>query len=371
MIATARRRGRDTTLRVITPNARTLSLTPRDFGAVPEIAAHVKLPVPFQPNSRAFLQSAAGALSKSIAKAERASTKPALSGDDRSMRRAGKGRKDSGRGGDSSGGALGHPVEQCPDFADHLKAANHADRLRAELSRIDATMAGREHSLTNQFDRLIGLLSALGYVDGWSLTPAGELLGGLYHEADLLIAESLRAGLFDGLQPAAVAALASVFVYEARGPGAAARRGGREASGRRAEVNDRRNRDGDLPDEFPRQLSSRWWKLNDLADDLAHHELTSGVPLTRRIDPGFVHIAQRWAQGDDLEEVLADEEISGGDFVRTTKTLIDLLRQIGTVAPLEATAKAARSAADALTRGVILASSLPTRSVAPSAVGGS
>lgn len=353
VIATARRRGRDTTLRVVTPNARTLSLTPRDFGALPEVVANVKLPVPFQPNSRAFQQSAASALGKAIARAGRSKgTSEEWAHNKRQSKQNRQTEQDT----------LQNAVERCPDFGEHLRAANHADRLRAEVGRIEATMTGREHSLTDQFDRLIGLLSTLGYVDGWSLTDAGVILAGLYHESDLLIAEALRSGLFDGLQPAALAGLASVFVYEERGPGAAARRTGREAvqsANRRRASGDRRNRDGDLPEGFPKALGSRWWKLNDLAEDLAHHEAKTGVPLTRRIDPGFVHLAQRWANGDDLEEVLADEEISGGDFVRTTKTLVDLLRQLGTIAPLEATAKAARLAADALTRGVITASSLP------------
>ena len=346
VVTTTKRRGRDTTLRALTPNARMLSLTPTDFGAVPEVVAQVKLPVPFQPNSRAFQQQAAGSLSKAISRAARVgegTTQRRRERDERSSR------------------ATKHPVEGCPDLRGHLVAANHADRLRAELARIDATTISREQSLTDQFDRVLQLLGTMGYVDGWSLTPAGAMLAGLYHESDLLIAEALRTGLFDGLQPFALAGLASVFVYEARGPGAAARRTGREVAQERGRGEDgRRNRDGDLPDSFPRQLASRWWKLSDLAESLASTEATIGVPLTRRVDPGFVHLAQRWARGDELEVVLQDEEISGGDFVRTTRTLIDLLRQIGIVAPLAETAAAARSAADALTRGVITASSVPT-----------
>ncbi|MDQ3354781.1 MAG: hypothetical protein M3507_09965, partial [Actinomycetota bacterium] len=56
-------------------------------------------------------------------------------------------------------------------------------------------------------------------------------------------------------------------------------------------------------------------------------------------------------------EVIGDEDLSGGDFVRTMKQLIDLLRQLGDVAPLAGTAAAARSAADRLYRGVVEASS--------------
>ena len=55
--------------------------------------------------------------------------------------------------------------------------------------------------------------------------------------------------------------------------------------------------------------------------------------------------------------VLEDEELSGGDFVRNIKQLIDLLRQIGEVAAERSTRSAAAAAAEALFRGVISASS--------------
>jgi len=55
---------------------------------------------------------------------------------------------------------------------------------------------GRSESLARQFDRVLRVLAAWGYVDGWALTENGERLGRLYHEADLLVAESLHAGLF-------------------------------------------------------------------------------------------------------------------------------------------------------------------------------
>jgi ATP-dependent RNA helicase HelY len=347
IVSTTRRRGRDTTLRVVNPNGRVLALTPRDFSAVPVVASTVKLPTPFQPNSRSFQQSAASALSKAIFRhTKRADDIDERSGSSRSKRGAPR-------------PPSRHPVEECPDLQQHLAAAVHADRLRSELERLADQSISREHSLSDQFDRILALLERLGYVDGWSLTDAGRLLAGIYHESDLLVAETIRAGLFDGLQPSAVAGLASVFVYEARGPGAAARRTGRDVARSRPRDDARRNRDGDLPDGFPRPLATRWWRLNDLADDLAQAEAGAGLPLTRTVDPGFVHLAQRWARGDALEDVLADEDLSGGDFVRTTKTLIDLLRQIGTVSPVAETARSARSAADALARGVITAGSGP------------
>jgi ATP-dependent RNA helicase HelY len=49
--------------------------------------------------------------------------------------------------------------------------------------------------------------------------------------------------------------------------------------------------------------------------------------------------------------------VSGGDFVRNMKQLIDLLRQIGDAAHRPATAATAREAADRLFRGVVALSS--------------
>ena len=54
----------------------------------------------------------------------------------------------------------------------------------------------------------------------------------------------------------------------------------------------------------------------------------------------------------------ARAEMSGGDFVRNIKQLIDLLRQLGDLAPSPDTAAACRSAADRIFRGVVSASSV-------------
>ena len=85
--------------------------------------------------------------------------------------------------------------------------------------------------------------------------------------------------------------------------------------------------------------------------------LPPALAETRVPDAGFTRHAHAWAAGRDLEDVLAEDELTGGDFVRNVKQLIDLLRQVGDVAPVPETAASARSAADALFRGVVAASS--------------
>jgi ATP-dependent RNA helicase HelY len=99
-----------------------------------------------------------------------------------------------------------------------LRAATAVDRLERERQRLERRVRSRSESLARQLDRVLRVLEAWGYVDDWTLTDAGTLLASLYTEGDLLLAEALRAGLFDDLTPAESAALVSCFTYERRGP---------------------------------------------------------------------------------------------------------------------------------------------------------
>src|SRR5437660_11129787 len=66
------------------------------------------------------------------------------------------------------------------------------------------------------FDRVCRLLESLGYLHGDDVTDAGRVLARIYSEADLVIAEALRDGLWDNLDAKELAAVVSALVYEAR-----------------------------------------------------------------------------------------------------------------------------------------------------------
>ncbi len=93
--------------------------------------------------------------------------------------------------------------------------------------------------------------------------------------------------------------------------------------------------------------------LAELQDEIHGHEEAEGLELTRPLDAGFANLAYRWAAGDSLEDVLAYEEITPGDFVRVTKQLIDLLQQVAQVAEDPDLAEVAHGAVDACQRGVV------------------
>ncbi len=226
-----------------------------------------------------------------------------------------------------------HPVELDPDIGARLKVAAQADRAEAEVDELNQKMRGRRQSIALDFDRVLKMLDRWGYVDGWALTDAGIILARLFHESDLLVAECLRKGLLDGLDPASLAGLVSVFVYEHRSP------------------------EAPPAPWYPSPLvRRRWQSIARISYELQDAEEQAGLSVHRPPDPTFVAVAFAWAAGEGFAEVVEAEELSGGDFVRTMKQLIDLLRQLALVAPSQETRLAAQKASDALFRGVVAAS---------------
>jgi ATP-dependent RNA helicase HelY len=316
-----RGRGDETKLLVLTADRGVMRLGPTDFAGPVRAIATIDLPRPFAPRSPSFRRAVAEALRtvkvRSVATtAGSPGAELPESGDGDAVRR--------------------HPVAGCPDLPVHLRSAERAERLARDVERLERRIRGRTESLARQFDRVLRVLESWGYVDGWQLTEAGEMLTRLYSETDLLLAESLREGLLDGLDGPSTAAVCSVFSYESRGPD--------QGAAHRVRFPNRSVRDRIA------EIDRIWRDLNVAEDD-------AGLPETRPPDAGFAAAAHAWAKGLDLEDVLVDEELTGGDFVRNVKQLIDLLRQVGDVASSPATASAARSAADALFRGVVAASS--------------
>jgi ATP-dependent RNA helicase HelY len=322
VLSTTRRRGGEVRLRGVTADQKLVSLSSRDFAAPPVALARLDLPAPYTPNSESFQRRVA----RSLQSARPSSPPPGL---------APAALASAAGVPDDPPAAGGHPVASCPDARAHLRAAERAERLARDVERLERRVKGRLESLARQFDRVLRVLEAWGYVDGWRLTDAGECLARLYHEADLLVAESLSQGLLDGLSPPEMAAAVSFFTFESRSS-------------------------AQPSPWFPTpRVRRRWSQVSQLAAELNAAEDDAGLPFTRPPEAGFAGLAFAWASGEELAEVISDEEISGGDFVRNVKQLMDLLRQLGDTAPEPATAGTARSAAEALMRGVVAASSAP------------
>ena len=309
-------------VRALTARRSRLTLSAADFDDPPERIGSIDLPEPYQPNNGGFQREVASRLararvSQSSGRARVEARDPAIAELQSTLEH--------------------HPVAACPDLDRHRRAWVQRGRIERERGQMEKQAKSRSASLARQFDKVLQLLESWGYLAGWSLTPRGARLSRIYHEADLLIAECLENGVFDGLDGPTLAGLASVFTYETRGPGEGP------------------------PPWFPSsEAKARWGEVEVRHRQLSETEEHLHLSQTRPPDAGFFGLAHAWAAGDDLDVVLEDEEMSGGDFVRNVKQLIDLLRQLSEVAPEPATARAAREGADALYRGVVAASSSVT-----------
>jgi ATP-dependent RNA helicase HelY len=172
-------------------------------------------------------------------------------------------------------------------------------------------VAGRSHVIARTFDRVCSVLDRLGYLAGDTVTADGQRLAGLYTELDLLAAECIRRGLWDGLSPAELAACVSALSFESR---------------QADDAHPPRLPNGRVPEALAAMVRA-WDELDQLEKD-------NGLSFLREPDLNFAWAAYRWARGAKLESVLdSSPDLTPGDFVRSVKQLIDLLDQIAAAAP--------------------------------------
>jgi ATP-dependent RNA helicase HelY len=257
----------------------------------------------------------------------------------------GRQRRHSGADDDADLAALrralrAHPCHGCQDREAHARWAERYHRLAAETEQVRQRVAATTHSLAKAFDRIRALLTERGYlVDGETVTEHGRRLGRLYSESDLLAAECLRNGVWEGLEAAELAAVVSALVYEAR-------------------------RDGPVEARVPAGAVTESMRATmELWASLEEDERRHRLERTREPDAGFAWPVYRWARGEALEKVLSSaeangQELSAGDFVRWCRQVIDLLDQIRTVIGADQPVGAAADAAvTAIRRGVVAMSS--------------
>jgi len=224
---------------------------------------------------------------------------------------------------------LSHPCHRCPDLELHSQWAARAARLASENDQLRKRVRGRTETLSRKFHRVLEVLEEFGYVSDFELAPKGWMLARLYNESDLLVAETLASGWLDGLKPAELAAVVSTFVFESRGPF--------EIVGSLPTVNSRK----------------AYASITRQFERIRRRERRSMLELTRATETGFADIAYRWCRGADLEEILADEDLTAGDFIRNCKQTIDLLRQLREAAKQPELREALAKAVDGLNRGVV------------------
>lgn len=255
-----------------------------------------------------------------------------------------------------------HPVDSWLGREELVRAA--LDALKAQR-KLDFFLQGHElgsDTLGSILDRIIALLMELDYIEttvettdsvgdtgdaedrdyssDWEslrLTLEGERLIGIHHESDLLIAQCLRRGIWDQLDPAELAAAVSCCIFESR-----------------------RHTGGELVEHHAptSALAQSFIHMTRIYGELVSDEQRHQLPITREPDSRFATAIHQWTAGAPLEYCLTAAQTHGviltpGDFVRWCRQVIDLLGQITRTGYSDSVRASARQAMKAIERGVV------------------
>ncbi len=235
-----------------------------------------------------------------------------------------------------------HPGHRLADREEKVRLAERYLRIERDNAQIQQKVAAATNSLARTFDRIVVLLTERGFIrdaDGDpTVTDDGKLLARIYSESDLLVAECLRGGVWEGLSPAELAGVLSAVLYESRGD---------SATPQAAEV---------PTGKLRRALTDTRRFAAEIRSDEQRHRIAP----SREPDEGFVAAVYRWATTGDLASALDASDIgrtgsplSAGDFVRWCRQVLDLADQVRNAAPTpELRAVAKRAIAD-VRRGVV------------------
>jgi ATP-dependent RNA helicase HelY len=236
-----------------------------------------------------------------------------------------------------------HRAHDLPDREAKARMAERYLRIERDNEQIRQKVAAATNSLARTFDRIVVLLTERGFIDSKDgdpkVTDDGRLLARIYSESDLLVAECLRSGTWEGLDAAELAAVLSSVLYESRGDASGAPDGTHIPTGKlRRALNQTR----------------RLW--TELRADEQRHRITG----SREPEDGFVAAIYRWATTGDLTTALAASDasstgtpLSAGDFVRWCRQVLDLLDQVRNAAPTPALRATAKRAINDIRRGVV------------------
>ena len=232
-----------------------------------------------------------------------------------------------------------HEAHHWPDREHLARTAERMIRKERDLAKLTGNVDKARETLGRTFERILSLLSEMDYVDYSDpdnpvITDEGERLAKIHSEADLLVAQCLKRGIWDNLDPAELAGVVSMCTFENR----------RETGGEAQAVTEA------MADSM--NSVERIW--GELVEDERRHRL----PITRQPEAGFATAIHQWASGAPLGYCMAaaaenGAELTPGDFVRWCRQVIDLLEQVAKTAYFDETTRNARQAIDAIRRGVV------------------
>lgn len=298
VLGTTSRRGGEHRIRVVSPRGKVMMLSGKEFDMSPRTLSDIELPKPYAPNRREYQRSCARLLKQELTE-------------------------------------LGIILEVRRPKADldveRLKAEERVADARRRILAVQDRIAVAEGGLSQALLAIEEIMEIFGCCEAWQLTPLGEYLRGIFHEMDLLAALCISENLFGDLSPPELASVVSVLTYEHRS-----------------------RLDPPSPWYPSVSIKEKVEVLLAHSSRLRREERERGLPESRSPDPTIIGTVHGWASGHELADVLEDAT-SAGDFVRHIRQVVDLLSQIGDVAPTKELRNCAKQACELLDRDLVAA----------------
>ena len=199
------------------------------------------------------------------------------------------------------------PCRGCPHFSDHRAHRQETQSLQELLSGGEAELETNRQRYRREFRAYRAVLHDAGFLVDDSPTDLGTLAASLYGENALLVADAIAAGVFDGLEPAELAAALVMLVAEDRGRD-------RPASARR---------------HFPSErIAVAHRHLRSTLQRFVALESVRGLATLRPLSYDFIAAAHQWCSGVAIMEIDIPTGADIGDVVKAMKNLYSMLRQM-------------------------------------------
>ncbi len=212
--------------------------------------------------------------------------------------------------------------------------------LERRLAHKSEALDACRNAYWQEFLHVVEVLEEFGAVQDGKLLAKGQLVAGLRHDNELLVAEMIDRGLIEDTTLAEAATLCSCLIEESRsGDGGVAR----------------------LFLKKRPKLKRKLQEIEAIADVVEDAQRRRHLGMPTGISTGFMPSVFRWASGEDDWASIVEESFGGheGDLIRAMRRLIDVLRQLAESpeVPVDQAALLGK-AGRVIDRGIVLESAL-------------
>ena len=214
------------------------------------------------------------------------------------------------------------------------------EALEGRLGQKREMLDAFKNAYWQEFCRVVAVLERFGAVQDGKLLAKGQLISGLRHDNELLVAEMVDRGILEDTTLAEAAALCSCLIEESRSGDAAVAR---------------------LFLKKRPKLKRKLQELESLAHTVLEVQRHHHLPMPVGVSTGFMPSVFRWASGEDDWTGIVEGSFGGheGDLIRALRRLIDVLRQLGEASEVPPAIQAMLArAARVVDRGIVLESAL-------------